>query len=114
MHAPKPRLMRWLCMGIIRVKLTDACMNWSHAIDNKKIIKELKALNRLACMTLTTTTHTTPQASLELIANLPPLDIHIREIAIRTYNRIKTSLDTPWSPPPKASTSRTSDTYKMN
>ena len=47
-------------------------------------------------MMLTTTTRTTPQASLEIMYNLPPLDIFIQEIGLMTYARLKTQLDKPW------------------
>ena len=42
------------------------------------------------------TTRTTPQASLEIMYNLPPLDIFIQEIGLMTYARLKTQLDKPW------------------
>ena len=83
----------WLCLSKRHIAKNAMC-----AVRNKKILKSLNSLNRLACTTLTVVTRSTPQSSLELIADLPPLDLHIREMALRTYTRIKPSLDNPWTP----------------
>ena len=58
---PKPKLMRWVYTGIIRPKLTYGALVWAHNITAKQH-KNLKQLNRLACMSLTPTTRSTPQA----------------------------------------------------
>ena len=41
---------------------------------------------------------TTPQASLELITYIMPLDLHILETGMNAYNRLKQQLDEPWKP----------------
>ena len=45
---------------------------------------------------ITSTTRTTPQASLELLYNIPPLDIHLKEIGLATYVRLKPQLEKLW------------------
>ena len=44
----------------------------------------------------TATTRTTPQASLELIYNIPLLDIFLQEVGLLSYARLKPQLEKPW------------------
>ena len=86
--------MRWVYTGIIRPKLTYGALVWAHNITAKQH-KKLKQLNRLACMSLTPTTRSTPQASLEIMYNIIPLDLHLMETGLKTYLRLKQQLDNP-------------------
>ena len=65
---------------------------------------QLNALNRIACTATTVITKTTPQASLELIFDIMPLDLYILQTGLTTYCRIKTQLDQPWVPKKSMST----------
>ena len=47
-------------------------------------------------MMITATNRTTPQASLELMYNIPPLDIFLQEVGLLSYARLKIQLDKPW------------------
>ena len=86
--------MRWVYTGIIRPKFTYGALVWAHNISPKQH-KKLKQLNRIACMSLTPTTRSTPQASLEIMYNITPLDLHLTEIGLKTYLRLKAQLDQP-------------------
>ena len=97
LHNPKPKLMRWVYTGIIRPRLTYGAMIWGHCKKSKLMDTQLYKLNRTACMMITTTTRTTPQASLELIYNIPPLDLHIKETGLATYVRLQSQLNKPWT-----------------
>ena len=61
---PKPKLLRWVYLSIIKPKLSYASMIWTPYL-TKSTLKTLKKLNRLACLSLTPTTRSTPQAALE-------------------------------------------------
>ena len=97
LHGSKPKLMQWIYTGIIRPKLTYGAMIWAHSTKSKTMIKHLYNLNRTACMMITATTRSTPQASLELIYNIPPLDLYLNEIGLTTYIRLKPQLEKPWA-----------------
>ena len=47
-------------------------------------------------MMITSTTRSTPQASLELLYNIPPLDLYLQEIGLTTYARQQPQLGKPW------------------
>ena len=96
LHGPKPRLMKWIYTGTIRPRLTYGAMIWSHCTKTMTMMKQLYNLNRAACMMITLTTRSTPQASLEILYNIPPLDIHLQEIGLTTYARLQGQLGQPW------------------
>ena len=56
---------------------------------SKLQVKErLKSLQRLALIQIAGVRRSTPTSALELIYNVPPLDIHIEELALKTAVRI--------------------------
>ena len=89
--------MKWVYTGIVRPRVTYGAMIWGHCKKSKTMHKQLYNLNRAACMMITSTTRTTPQASLELLYNIPPLDIFLQEIGLMTYVRLQSQLDKPWT-----------------
>ena len=50
----------------------------------------------MACMSLTPTTRSTPQAALEIMYDIKPLDLHLMEVGLKAYLRLRTQLDAPW------------------
>ena len=86
--------MRWVYTGIIRPKLTYGALVWSHNLTTKQH-KKLKQLNRIACLSLTPTTRSTPQDALEIMYNIIPLDLYLTETGLKTYLRLKSQLDQP-------------------
>ena len=97
LHGPKPKLMRWVYTSIIRPRLTYGAMIWGHCHKSKSMLKQLHNLNRAACKMITSTTRTTPQASLEIIYNIQPLDIYLKEMGLAAYVRLKPQLVKPWA-----------------
>ena len=79
MHAPKPKLFKWACTGVVRPKLLYACMTWGNSINTVQRLKKLKALDRLAAKSTTTITRNTPQASVEIIIDLMPIELMIQK-----------------------------------
>ena len=49
-HKAKPKLMKWIYTGVIRPKLTYACLTWGNKINTKILHQKLNSLNRLACL----------------------------------------------------------------
>ena len=70
-------------------------MIWGHKINLKKHGKQLNRLNRIASTSATAIERTTPQASLEMLTNILPLDLHIKEVGMNSYVRLKSQLDKP-------------------
>ena len=95
MQAPKPKLSKWAYTGEVRPKLLYACMTWVNSINTVQQMKKLKALDRLAVRSTTAITKTMPQASVEMMIDLMPIDLMIQEVGISVYIRLKSQLNTP-------------------
>ena len=93
MHAPKPKLSKWAYTGVVRPKLLYACMTWGNSISTIQQLKKLKALDRLAARSTTTITRNTPQASVEIMIDLMPIELMIPKTGISAY-QLATPFDT--------------------
>ena len=49
-HKAKLKLIKWIYTGVIRPKLTYACLIWGNKINTKILNEKLNSLNRLACL----------------------------------------------------------------
>ena len=96
MHAPKPKLSKWAYTGVVRPKLLYACMTWGNSINTVQQLKKLKTLDRLATRSTTTITRNTPQASIEIMIDLMPIELMIQKTGISAYIRLKTQLANPF------------------
>ena len=61
-----------------------------------KQIKKLKTLDRLAARSTTSITRNTPQASVEIMIELMPIELMIQKTGIAAYIRLKNQLATPF------------------
>ena len=79
MHTPKSKFSKWAYTGVARPKLLYACMTWGNSINTIQQLKKLKALDRLATRSTTTITRNTPQASVEIMIDLMPIELMIQK-----------------------------------
>ena len=94
---PKPKLVKWIYTAVVRPRLTYGGIAWSHTINTIGKKHRLGQINRLMAMMLTPTRKKTPTASLEIIHDLPPLELHIQETAMRTYCRLNLHEQSNWT-----------------
>ena len=92
---PKPKLIKWAYEGIVRPKMTYACMVWGHEIKTQAVRAKIKALDRLAIRSMATISRKCPQASLEIIVDLIPLDLVIKQQGCAAYIRLHRVLSPP-------------------
>ena len=71
-------------------------MTWGNSINTAQQLKKLKALDRLAARSTTTITRNTPQASVEIMIDLMPIELMIQKTCISAYIRLKNQLATPF------------------
>ena len=95
-RGPSPKNTRWIHKCVALPVFTYACHVWWH----KAKESELRKLNRLGCLLIAPVLHNTPTASLELIYNLPPLELVLRKEAgakflniLGTFKRVWQGLD---------------------
>ena len=72
-------------------------MAWGNSINTQQQTKKLKNLDRLATRSTTTITRTTPQASVEIMIDLMPIELMIQKTGVSTYIRLKNQLATPFN-----------------
>ena len=85
---PKPSICKWAYTGIVRPAFTYGSIVWAGAANSAKNQKLLKSLQRLALIQISNVRRSTPTAALEIIYNITPLDLHVRETALKTAARL--------------------------
>ena len=88
--SPKPKYTRWLYKDVILPMLLYGSHVWQHKINNTTIYNKLMRLQRLGMMSVTHVRKSTPTAALELLYDLPPIHLAIKERAINTASRLHT------------------------
>ena len=84
-----PEPSKWAYTGVVRPKLLYACVTWGNSMNTVQQLKKLKALDRLAVRSTTTITKTTPQASVEIMIDLMPIELMIKNRHISLYQTKK-------------------------
>ena len=96
-YGPKPKLVRWAYTGVIRPKLLYACQAWANSVTAQQI-KNMKRLDRQTATAMTPIRRSTPQASLEIMFDLMPIELLIEQMGtasfIRTRNHLQPFEDT--------------------
>ena len=85
---PPPHINLWLYTGIVRPALTYGSVVWAQAAASAYMQKELSKVQRLGLTMLAPMRPSTPTSGLEMVLGVPPLDLHIRELAISSLNRL--------------------------
>ena len=86
---PRPELTRWLITGVVLPILSYASHVWINALSRKMNVDKLNAIQRLGLMIIAPTRRSTPTAGLEIIYNVTPIELAIRERAKLNMLRIK-------------------------
>ena len=83
--------MRWAYTGIVRPTLTYGAHVWATNITTTNKLK-LERVNRLGCLIINPVHKSTPTRSLEILYNIKPLHLKLKEIAMENYVRIRIKL----------------------
>ena len=83
---PKPRLMRWAYLGIVRPMLCYGAMIWGHRAP--ELIAKFRRVNRMAMNTFASFPKSTPTAALEIMLDVMPLHIHCAGEALAARVRL--------------------------
>ena len=97
MWGPSPRALKWAFNGIIIPSLTYGCIVWYRACAKISIKEKLVKLNRLMSSCMLPFRKSTPTAGLEVVLDLPPLDLRVEEVALKAILRVKPQSQSKWS-----------------
>ena len=93
---PTPRALKWAYNGIVLPSLTYGCIIWSKVVEKRGVRNKLTQLNRLMAQTMMPMRRGTPTAGLEVILDLPPIDLKVKELALKAMARVLPHNRTKW------------------
>ena len=89
-----PKVIRWIYTAIVRPMVAYGAAVWWPRVDQKTVSIQLDRVQRLVC--ITGAVRTTPTSALEIIVDLTPLTLYIKQEAMLACYRLKTNFQ--WSP----------------
>ena len=92
---PKPKLMRWAYLGIVRPMLSYGSMIWGHRAPHHK--DKLQRLNRMAINTFGRFPKSTPTAALEVMLDIAPLHLFCQQEGLAARTRLSGVVDIDWT-----------------
>ena len=87
----KPYIVHWMYTAVIRPILTYGALVWWNAANTRTYLSILGRVQRLACLAITGAMNSTPQASLETMLDLAPLDVYIKYVSGKYALRLRES-----------------------
>ena len=85
----KPSYTQWIYEQIIIPALSHGSVVWSHIIDSRKwATNMLNHVQRSALLLITGAISSTPTCYLEVLTQLPPLDLRIHSSSLKTFLRL--------------------------
>ena len=85
---PSPAITKWAYTGVVRPSLTYGSVVWAHKAKTPPMVRKLNSLQRIALNMISGVRHSTPTAALEIIYNISPLDLFIKENSLKTAARL--------------------------
>lgn len=102
-YGPNPKLLRLAYNTIVVPTLLHCCHAFGDQAQAKNIIAKLSNLNRLACLMMAPVAPSTGTAALEVMYDIPPLNILIEQKATEIMARISGRVPESWDGLGKAS-----------
>ena len=91
-----PAKAKWVYTAMVRPILSYGCVAWIRGTTIDRNVKALQKVQRLGCLIMTAARNSAPTAALEVMMNIDPIDLHLRELALKTSIRLNTTGH--WSP----------------
>ena len=93
---PRPKYIKWIIMAVSRPRITYGAIAWGHILRYETKQTAINQLNKLACNIISNTRRSTPRAALEVMYDLPPLDLVVKKEALCCLARNKHILVQDW------------------
>ena len=93
---PHPGAVKWAYTGIVRPALAYAAVVWAHKAQTEEMKTKLSRLQRFALLQIAPVRKSTPTAALELLYNIMPVHLFLKEHSMKTALRL--GIKPNWSP----------------
>ena len=93
---PSPRALKWGYNGIILQSFLYGANVTARACKTKTVMEKMTRLNRLIACSMLPMRRSTPSNGLEVILDLPPLDLKVEERALKTMLRVLPVIPSKW------------------
>ena len=93
---PQPKALKWAYQGIVLPSLTYGAIIWAKACETKGLRDKLSKLNRLISLLMCPMRKKSPTAGLQVLLDLQPVDLVIREAALKSFLRVNAHHRTRW------------------
>ena len=84
----KPKVCRWIYISLIRPILSYASVVWLKVAIEKSKFCKLEKVQRQGCRLTLSAMCTTGSESMETILDIRPIEIHLKEVALKSYIRL--------------------------
>ena len=91
---PKPKLMRWAYLSVVRPMLCYGSMIWGHRAPANEA--KLRRVNRMALDTFASFPRSTPTTALEVALDVPPLHLHCLREGLASRVRLQGVVGLDW------------------
>ena len=93
---PRPTYMKWAYNAVVKSRLTYGAVVWGPALRYTTLRDKMNKINFLAVSMIGNTRKTTPRLALEIIFDLPSLDLVINYEALASIARNRNIIDRDW------------------
>ena len=83
-----PKVTMWLFVGVIRPILLYSSIVWTKAMEDKTKVDRLSKVQNIAMRMICSGRKSTPTKAMEVILGLEPIDIKVKETALKTMQRL--------------------------
>lgn len=84
----KPKMAMWLYTAVIRPLVSYAALVWWTKTQQITVKVKLDSLQRMACLSISGAFISTSTAALEVILNVTPLDLYLKQEAVMSFYRL--------------------------
>ncbi|XP_073811046.1 uncharacterized protein [Musca autumnalis] len=85
----KPQVIHWIFTAIVRPILTYGSLVWWNALSKTSLLHKINTVQRAASLLITGAMKSTPQAALNVLLDLHPMNLVVQDLAAKSALRLK-------------------------
>ena len=80
---------KWAYLAMVRPIIDYGEVVWIKATERLNSVGKLRKVQRADCMLITSAYPSTPTAAIEMLMDIRPIDLHLKEVAVKASTRLK-------------------------